>query len=224
MHLHRIDRSLILLASTKKTYLRKGLGIIMARLPYVIEEYGDGERSYDLYSRLLKDRIIFLSGDFTAELADNIVAQLLFLEAQDPDKDINMYINSPGGMVSSMYAIFDTMNYIRPDVVTIGYGIVASAASLILSAGTRGKRYALPNTEIMIHELSAGASGKFNDIKANYDHFSAIYEKMAKDYVKLTGQTLKRVKEDMRVDNYMDPEEAQAYGKYGLIDHIQKHR
>ena len=210
--------------STKKTYLRKGLGMIMARLPYVIEEHGDGERSYDLYSRMLKDRIIFISGAITSESADNIVAQLLFLEAQDAEKDINMYINSPGGEVTAMYAMFDTMNYIRPDVVTIGYGTVASAASFILAAGARGKRYALPNTEIMIHELSSGAAGKYNDIRTHYEHVSKLYEKMAKDYVKLTGQTLKRIKEDMRIDNYMTPEEAKNYGKYGLLDNIQGSR
>jgi len=197
---------------------------MMGRLPYVIEEHGDSERSYDLYSRLLKDRIIFISGIFTPEMADNIVAQLLFLEAQDADKDINIYINSPGGHITAMYAIYDTMNYIRPDIVTIGYGQVASAGSFILATGARGKRYALPNTEIMIHELSAGTSGKFNEIKVSYEHWAAMYEKMAKHYSKMTGQSLKRVKEDMKLDNYMTPEEAKNYGKYGLIDHVQGSR
>jgi len=157
-------------------------------------------------------------------MADNIVAQLLFLEAQDPDKDINIYINSPGGHITAMYAIYDTMNYIRPDIVTIGYGQVASAGSFILAAGARGKRYALPNTEIMIHELSAGTQGKFNEIKTSYEHFAEMYEKMAKHYSKMTGQSLKRVKEDMKLDNYMTPEEAKNYGKYGLIDHVQGSR
>jgi len=193
----------------------------MSVLPYVIEGSGNDERSYDLYSRLLKDRIIFITGTINGRLADNVMAQLLFLSAQDNKKDINLYINSPGGEVSGMFAIFDTMNHINPDVVTIGYGVVASAASFILAAGTRGKRFALPNTEIMIHELSAGGQGKFNELRANYEHWMYLYEKMAVYYTKFTGQTLKRVKDDMRLDNYMDVEQAKNYGRYGLIDKIQ---
>lgn len=196
----------------------------MARTPYVIEEYKDGERSYDLYSRLLKDRIIFISGPFTDDVADSVVAQLLFLEAQDPDKDINMYLNSPGGALTSMYAIYDTMNYIKPDIATIGYGQVMSAGSFILAAGTRGKRYALPNTDIMIHELSGGTQGKYHDIKMVYEHVSLLYDKMARHYVKMTGNTLKRVQEDMKLDKYMTPDDAKDYGKYGLIDQIQGSR
>jgi len=196
----------------------------MSRLPYVIEDYKDGERSYDLYSRLLKDRIVFISGRFTDDLADSIVAQLLFLEAQDPDKDINIYINSPGGTLTSMYAIYDTMNYIKPDIATIGYGQVMSAGSFILAAGTRGKRYALPNTDIMIHELSGGTQGKYHDIKTVYEHVSLLYDKMAKHYVRMTGNTLKRIQDDMKLDKYMTPEDAKNYGKYGLIDKIQGNR
>jgi len=196
----------------------------MTRTPYIIEEQKDGERTHDLYSRMLKDRIIFISGQFTNDLADSVVAQLLFLEAQDPDKDINIYINSPGGLITAMYAIYDTMNYIKPDIATIGYGQVMSAGSFILAAGTRGKRHALPNTDIMIHELSGGSQGKFNDLKVAYEHVASLYERMAKHLVKMTGNTLKKVQEDMKLDKYMTPEDAKNYGKYGLIDTVQGSR
>jgi len=194
----------------------------MTRIPYVIESNDKGkERVYDLFSRLLKDRIIFLTGKFTSDLADSIVAQLLFLEAQDSDQDICMYINSPGGEISAMYAIYDTMQYITPDIITVGYGTVMSAGSFILAAGTKGKRVALPNTAIMIHELSSGSIGKFQDIKVRYKHIERLYDKMAKDYVKMTGKTLKKVKADMERDFYMTPEEAQDYG---LIDKVEVKR
>ena len=192
------------------------------RVPYVIEKgEKDQEKVYDLYSRMLKDRIIFLSGLFTPDMADSIVAQLLFLEASDADKDICMYINSPGGEISAMYAIYDTMAYIKPDVITVGYGMIASAGSFILSAGTKGKRCALPNTNIMMHELSGGASGKYGDIKVAYKHVSALYDKMAQHYSEMTGQDLEKVKTDMERDYYMTPEEAK---EYGLIDSVEYKR
>ncbi len=192
------------------------------RVPYVIEKgEKDQEKIYDLYSRMLKDRIIFLSGLFVPDTADSIVAQLLFLEADDSDKDVCMYINSPGGEISAMYAIYDTMQYIKPDVITIGYGIIASAGSFILSAGTRGKRYALPNTDIMMHELAGGTSGKYGDMRVAYKHLSKVHEKMAQHYSEMTGQDLEKVKTDMERDYYMTPEEAK---EYGLIDSVEYKR
>jgi len=194
----------------------------MYRVPYVIEKgEKDQEKVYDLFSRLLKDRIIFLTGEFTSDMADTIVAQLLFLEANDMDKDIWMYVNSPGGEIQSMYAIYDTMNYIKPDVVTVGYGTIASAGSFILAAGTNGKRYSLPNANIMIHELSGGPRGKFGDIKVAYKHIAKLHDKMAKHYVEMTGQSLNKIKKDMERDFHMSPEEAK---KYGLIDHVEYKR
>ena len=192
------------------------------RIPYVIEKgEKDQEKVYDLYSRMLKDRIIFLSGIFTPDMADSIVAQLLFLEADDSDKDICIYINSPGGEISAMYAIYDTMNYIKPEIITVGYGMIASAGSFILSAGTHGNRYALPNTNIMMHELSGGTSGKYGDMKVAYKHVSKLYDKMAQHYSEMTGQDLEKVKVDMERDYYMTPEEAK---EYGLIDSVEYKR
>jgi ATP-dependent Clp protease protease subunit len=191
-------------------------------VPYVIEKGPNNqERVYDLFSRLLKDRIIFIRGVFNSEMADTVVAQLLFLESDSPTKDIYMYINSPGGEVSSLYSIFDTMNYIKNDIVTMGMGTVASAAAFILSSGTKGKRYALPNAEIMIHELSSGLHGKYGDMKNDFKHTESLYNKMAKHYVELTGQKLSKVKHDMERDYYMSSEEAKSYG---LIDKIQYSR
>lgn len=187
-------------------------------VPYVIEKGpGDQERMYDLPSRLLKDRVIFVRGVFNQEMADSVVAQLLFLESSGPEEDINMYINSPGGEVTAMYAIYDTMCYIKSPISTIAMGTCASAASFILAAGAKGKRSALPNCEIMIHELSGGAGGKFSEIKNSYEHTMHLYEKMAKHYVELTGQKLAKIKQDMQRDFYMSAEEAV---KYGLIDKV----
>lgn len=192
------------------------------RVPYVIEKgEKDQEKVYDLYSRMLKDRIIFLSGLFTPDMADSVVAQLLFLEADDSKKDVCMYINSPGGEISTMYAIYDTINYIGPDVITIGYGMVVSAGSFILSAGTKGKRYALPNTQIMMHELAGGTSGKYGDMRVAYKHLSKMHEKMARHYSEMTGQDLEKIKTDMERDFYMTPEEAK---EYGLIDSVEYKR
>lgn len=189
----------------------------MARIPYVTED----DRTYDPFSRLLNDRIIFVSGNFDANLADSVVAQLLFLETVDPEADIYMYINSPGGEITAMYAIFDTMTYIKPDVVTIGIGCVASAGSFILAAGTKGKRFALPNAEIMIHELSSGTSGKANDILQEAKHIERLYEKMARQYSEFTGQPVDKVKYDMHRDFYMDSDAAK---EYGLIDKVEYKR
>lgn len=188
---------------------------------YVIEEVNGEEKGYDLASRMLKDRIIFINGTFKDSMADSIVAQLLFLESQDPEKDINMYINSPGGSVNAMYAIYDTMNYIRPDVATIGYGQACSAAATILAAGAKGKRYALKNTDIMIHELSSGTEGKFKDMEVDYLKLKRLHSSMAKHLSKMTGQPLKKIKEDMKKDYYMTAEEAK---KYGIIDHVEEKR
>lgn len=189
-------------------------------VPYVIEKGpGDQERVYDLYSRLLRDRIVFIRGVIDQNLADSIVAQLLFLEANDNEVDINMYINSQGGEIDAMYAIFDTINYVKPDVATMGFGRCISAASLLLAAGTKGKRSILPNTNIMIHELSGGVTGKAGDMRGNYRHIEDTYEKMARHYVQLTGQKLVKIKKDMERDHFLTAEEAV---KYGLVDKIQK--
>jgi ATP-dependent Clp protease protease subunit len=190
----------------------------MGGMPYVIERGPKNEeRTYDLPSRMLKDRIIFVRGVFDQSMADSVVAQLLFLETSDPEEDIRMYINSPGGEISSMYAIYDTMNYIKPAITTIAMGTCASAASFILAAGTKGKRFALPNCEVMIHELSGGTGGKFNEIKNAYEHTIKLYEKMAKHYVEFTGQKLSKIKQDMQRDFFMTSEEAK---EYGLIDEV----
>jgi len=187
-------------------------------IPYVIENTRKGEVSYDLYSRLLKDRIIFVTGQFQEQMANSIVAQLLFLEANEKDKDVYMYINSSGGDITAMYAIYDTMTCIKPDIVTIGFGTVMSAGSFILAAGTKGKRFALPNTSILIHELSGGAGGKFNDISIRYKSLERLYNKMAEQYSDMTGQKVSKIKKDMERDYYMTADEAKAYG---LIDDIQ---
>jgi len=196
----------------------------MSRTPYIIEKVGKGERNHELFARLLKDRIVFITGSIDSDSADSVVAQLLFLESQDSESDINMYINSPGGELSAMYALFDTMNYINPDIATIGYGQCMSAGSFLLASGARGKRYALPNTNIMIHELSGGATGKFHDVRSTFAHINELYEKMSRDFSKLTNQVLEKVQEDMRVDSYLTAEEAKEYGEYGIIDHIQSKR
>jgi ATP-dependent Clp protease protease subunit len=191
-------------------------------VPYVIEKgENNQERVYDIYSRMLKDRVIFIRGEFDEMMADTVTAQLLFLESVDNEKDIYLYINSPGGRISSMYSIFDTMNYIKPDVSTLAYGSAASAASFILAAGAKGKRFALPNCDIMIHELSTGHGGKFNDIQIAFNHSKRLYDKMAIQYSEFTGQDVEKIKEDMKRDFYMTADEAI---EYGLIDGVQKNR
>ncbi len=186
-------------------------------LSYVIEGDGSKEKSYEIFSRLLKDRIIYIQGAFDDAMANNVVAQLLYLNSQDKDKDIFMYINSPGGSITSMYSIYDVMNYIDADINTVGIGSVCSAGSFILAAGTKGKRSSLENTEIMIHELSGGASGKAEDIFNTVNKLKKLHTKMAKQYVKFTGKTVSKVKKDMQRDFWMDAEEALSYG---LIDKI----
>lgn len=191
-------------------------------VPYIIEKSSKGqERTYDIYSRLLKDRVVFIKGVFNQSMADAIVAQLLFLESSDATKDINLYINSPGGEITAMFSIFDTMNYIKPDICTLAYGQASSAGSFILAAGTKGKRFALQNSDIMIHELSGGNQGKFHEMENRFTHMKHLYEKMAKYYVDFTGKDLETIKEDMKKDFFMSAEEAK---EYGLIDKIQDKR
>ena len=193
----------------------------MALIPYVIEQTRNGERSYDIYSRLLKDRIIFLGDAIDDNVASIVVAQLLFLEAEDPEKDICIYINSPGGSVSAGMAIYDTMQYIKPDVSTICVGMAASMGAFLLSAGTKGKRMALPNAEIMIHQPLGGASGQASDIKIHADHIIKTREKLNRIISENTGQELSKVERDTDRDNFMSAKEAM---EYGLIDKVIEKR
>ncbi len=189
----------------------------MALVPYVIEQTPQGERSYDIYSRLLKDRIIFIGEEINEHVASTVVAQLLFLEAEDPDKDICIYINSPGGSVSAGMAIYDTMKYIRPEISTIAIGMAASMGAFLLSAGTKGKRYALPNAEIMIHQPLGGTQGQAEDIRIHAEHILSIRSKLNSILAENTGRPLEEVARDTDRDNYMSAEEAV---KYGLIDRV----
>ncbi|MCR5182931.1 MAG: ATP-dependent Clp endopeptidase proteolytic subunit ClpP [Clostridia bacterium] len=189
----------------------------MNLIPYVVEQTPQGERSYDIYSRLLKDRIIFIGGEITEDLASAVVAQLLFLEAEDPDKDICMYINSPGGSVSAGLAIYDTMKYIKPEISTIAIGMAASMGAFLLLAGTKGKRYSLPNAEIMIHQPLGGAQGQAEDIRIQADHILKIREKLNRMISENTGRPIEEVEKDTDRDNFMTAEEAV---KYGLIDEV----
>lgn len=189
----------------------------MTLVPMVVEQTNRGERSYDIYSRLLKDRIIFLSGEVNNQMADLIVAQLLFLESEDPDKDIQIYINSPGGSVSAGMAIYDTMQYIKPDVSTICIGMAASMGAFLLLAGTKGKRYALPNADVMIHQPLGGAQGQASDIKIQAEKILAVRERLNKIISEKTGQPLEKVERDTDRDYYMTAEEAK---EYGIIDDV----
>lgn len=193
----------------------------MSLVPYVIEQTSRGERSYDIYSRLLKDRIIFLGEEVTDVSANLIVAQLLFLESEDPGKDIHLYINSPGGSVTAGMAIYDTMQYIKCDVSTICMGMAASMGAFLLAGGTKGKRLALPNAEIMIHQPSGGAQGQATEIKIVADHILKTKKKLNEILSANTGQPLERVEIDTERDNYMSAQEAV---EYGLIDHIIEKR
>ena len=186
-------------------------------VPYVIENSGKGERSYDIYSRLLEDRIIFLTGEINDAVADTIVAQLIYLEGQDPDKDICLYINSPGGSVTAGMAIYDTMNYIKCDVTTICIGMAASMGAFLLSSGARGKRYALPNSEIMIHQPLGGAQGQASDIKIQAEHILRTKAKLNRILSENTGKDISIIERDTDRDNYMSADEARAYG---LIDRV----
>ena len=193
----------------------------MSLVPYVIEQTSRGERSYDIYSRLLKDRIIFLGEEVNDVSANLIVAQLLFLEAEDPSKDIQLYINSPGGSVTAGMAIYDTMQYIKCDVSTICLGMAASMGAFLLSSGAKGKRYALPNSTIMIHQTSGGAQGQATEIQIVADQIAKTKKKLNEILSANTGQPLEIVEKDTDRDNYMTAEEAKAYG---LIDGVVIHK
>ncbi len=189
----------------------------MALVPVVVEQTSRGERSYDIYSRLLNDRIIFLADEVNDTTASLVVAQMLYLEAQDPDKDIYFYINSPGGSISAGMSIYDTMNYIKCDVSTICIGMAASMGAFLLSSGAKGKRFALPNSEIMIHQPLGGMQGQASDIKIHADHILKIRDKLNKILSEQTGKPLKTIEKDTERDNFMSAEEAE---KYGLIDKV----
>ena len=191
----------------------QGLGLV----PMVIETSGRGERAYDIYSRLLRERIIFLVGPVNDQSASVVVAQLLFLESENPDKDIHFYINSPGGSVSAGLSIFDTMQFIKPDVSTMCTGMAASMGSLLLMAGAKGKRFALPNSRVMIHQPSGGAQGQATDIEIHAREILKTRDQLNKIYAERTGQTIEKIRADMERDFFMDPEESKAYG---LIDKV----
>jgi len=186
-------------------------------IPMVVDQTSTGERSYDIYSRLLEDRIVFLTGEVNDMTANIVVAQFIYLEGKNPDKDIYLYINSPGGSISAGLAIFDTIKYIKCDVVTICIGLAASMGAFLLASGTKGKRYALPNSEIMIHQPLGGTQGQASDIEIQAKHMQNIKEKINKILSEETGQDLKKIQKDTDRDHYMTAEEAKAYG---LIDDI----
>ena len=190
-------------------------------VPYVIEQTGGVERQYDIYSRLLKDRIIFLGEEIDDHVASVVVAQLLFLEAEDPDKDINIYINSPGGSVTAGMAIYDTMRYIKPDISTICVGMAASMGAFLLAAGTEGKRYCLPNAEIMIHQPLGGVKGQAEDIRIHAEWILKTREKLNRILSENTGQPFEKVAADTDRDNFMSADEA---AEYGIIDKVIKDR
>ncbi len=189
----------------------------MSLVPTVIEETGRGERAYDIYSRLLKERIIFLADEVNSVTAGLVVAQLLFLESEDPTKDIHFYINSPGGSVTDGMAIYDTMKYVKCDVSTTCIGMAASMGAFLLAGGTKGKRFALPNAEIMIHQPSGGAQGQASDIKINADHILRIRDKLNKILAENTGKELEQIQRDTERDNWLTAQEAK---EYGLIDAV----
>jgi len=190
-------------------------------VPYVVEQTSRGERSYDIFSRLLKDRIIFIGDEITDATASVVVAQLLFLESEDPDKDIHIYINSPGGSVTAGMAIFDTMNYIKPDVSTICVGMAASMGAFLLAAGAKGKRYALPNAEIMIHQPLGGAKGQASDVKIQAELLLKTRDKLNKILSENTGKPIEQIEKDTDRDNFMTSDEAK---EYGLIDEVMKRK
>ena len=192
-----------------------------ALVPYIVEQTSRGERSYDIYSRLLEDRIIFLSGEIDDAVANTVVAQLIYLEGKDSQKDISLYINSPGGSVSAGLAIYDTMNYIKCDVSTICVGMAASMGAFLLSSGARGKRFALPNSEIMIHQPSGGAQGQASDIAITAEHILKVKKRMNAILAKNCGRPIEQIERDVDRDHYMFAEEAKAYG---IIDGIVEKR
>ena len=190
-------------------------------VPMVIEKTNLGERAYDIYSRLLKERIIFLAGPIDDQVANLVIAQLFFLESEDPKKDISLYINSPGGHVSAGLAILDTMNHIKPDISTVAVGVAASAAAVILSAGKKGKRFSLPNSEVMIHQVSGGTEGQATDILIAAKHIQRTKENLNRILAKNTGKSAEQVEKDAERDYWMTADEAK---KYGIIDEIYKSR
>ena len=193
----------------------------MSLVPIVVEQSSRGERSFDIFSRLLKDRIIMLSDEVNDVTASLVVAQMLFLEADDPDKDIQLYINSPGGSITSGMAIYDTMQHVKPDVSTICVGMAASMAAFLLTAGAKGKRYALPNSTIMIHQPLGGARGQATDVKIHAEWILKVKDKLNRMLSEKTGQPLAKIEQDVERDYFMDAEEAKAYG---LVDHIMEKR
>ena len=188
-------------------------------IPTVIEKSQYGERAYDIYSRLLKERIVFLAGPINDAVANTVIAQLLFLESQDPKKDISLYINSPGGSVTATLAIYDTMNHLNADVSTICVGLAASGGAILLAAGAKGKRFTLPNSEVMIHQVMGGAEGQAVDVDIQARHILKVKEKLNKILAKHTNQSLEKIEKDTDRDFFMEPEEAK---KYGLIDNVLK--
>ena len=184
----------------------------MNLVPMVVEQSGRGERSYDIYSRLLKERIVFINGEINDQVSSLVVAQLLFLEAEDPDKDVNIYINSPGGVITSGLAIYDTMNYIKPNIVTICVGQAASMAAVLIAAGTKGKRYALPNARVMIHQPLGGTHGQASDIEIHAKEILSLRATLNKILSDASGQTLKKIEDDTERDFFMSASEAKAYG------------
>ena len=184
----------------------------MNLVPMVVEQTGRGERSYDIYSRLLKERIVFINGEINDQVSSLVIAQLLFLEAEDPDKDVNIYINSPGGVITSGLAIYDTMNYIKPDIVTICVGQAASMAAVLLAAGKAGKRFALPNARVMIHQPMGGTQGQATDIEIHAKEILSLRSTLNKILSDATGQTLKKIQDDTERDFFMSAVEAKAYG------------
>ena len=193
----------------------------MALIPMVVDQTATGERSYDIYSRLLEDRIVFLTGEINDAVADTVIAQLIYLEGKDPTKDISLYINSPGGSVSAGLAIYDTMNYVKCDVSTICVGLAASMGSFLLAAGAKGKRYALPNSEIMIHQPLGGAKGQASDIKIQADHILYIRNRMNHMLSELTSQPLDIIERDTDRDNWMTADDAV---RYGIVDKVVEKR
>ncbi len=190
-------------------------------VPIVVEQTSRGERSYDIYSRLLKDRIVFLGTPIDDHVANVVIAQLLFLEAEDPDKDIYLYINSPGGSITAGMAIYDTMHYVKPDVSTICIGLAASMGAFLLAAGKKGKRYATPNSEILIHQPLGGAQGQASDIEIHAKRIIKVRDRLNRILSELTGQPLDKIEKDTDRDNFMDAEEAR---NYGIIDEVIKYR
>jgi len=193
----------------------------MALIPMVVEQTSRGERAFDIYSRLLKDNIIFLGTPIDDQIANLIVAQLLFLEAEDPEKDINVYINSPGGSVTAGLAIYDTMQFIRPDVTTICVGMCASMGALLLTAGAKGKRFALPNSRILIHQPSVGMQGQATDVRIHAEELIRIRELTSEILAKHTGQSMEQIERDVERDRYLSAVQAK---EYGLIDEVIAHR